>query len=164
MESIPSFNPETSPLREAYSLLGATTPLELSQKYTEAENPSFIDKTWDYNDPEQIQNKVKNILENTDESRLTEEEIEWREEILWFWYHHAMSCANWKQDAEKRKEFADMAMKYEKPYNILTRLMYFLAHGKVKEAEEWIESKSGDADQETGTEFIESYKKNGEWW
>ena len=163
MESEPQqFDIENSPMREAYGLLGATTPLELSNLYSKQENPSFISQEWDYDNPDQIQNKVKCILENVDESELTEDEREWREEILWFWYHHAISCANWKKDKEKMKEFSQKALEYQgNNPNILTRTMFLLAHDNIEEAEEWVQSKEGDDDHKTALEFIENYKKFG---
>lgn len=163
MESEPrQFDKEKSPMREAYDLLGATTPLELSNLYSKKENPSFISHEWDYDNPDQIQNKVKNILENVNESELTEDEREWREEILWFWYHHAISCANWKKDKEKMKEFSQKALEYQgNNPNILTRTMFLLAHDQIEEAEEWVQSKEGDEDHGTALEFIENYKEFG---
>jgi len=163
MESEPrQFDKEKSPMREAYDLLGATTPLELSNLYSKQENPLFISHEWDYDIPNQIQNKVKYILENVNESELTEDEREWREEILWFWYHHAISCANWKKDKEKMKEFSQKALEYQgNNPNILTRTMFLLAHDNIKEAKEWVQSKEGDEDHGTALEFIENYKKFG---
>jgi hypothetical protein len=157
------FDVEKSPMREAYHLLGATTPLELSQLYTKQDQLLFIPKTWDYNNPDQIQNKIKTILENMDETGLTEDEKEWRNEILWFWYHHAISCANWKQEKEKMKEFSAKALQYQDNPNILTRTMFLLAHDRMDEAEEWVQSKEGDDDHENAVTMINEYKEHGHW-
>ncbi len=163
MESEPQkFDKEKSPMREAYDLMGATTPLELSNLYSEQENKLFVTEEWDYDNPDQIQNKVKYILENVNEPELTEDEREWRDDILWFWYHHAISCANWKKDKEKMKEYSQKALEYQgNNPNILTRTMFLLAHDSIEEAEEWAQSKEGDIDYETALELIENYKKFG---
>jgi hypothetical protein len=168
MEDLPnnqeSFDIQKSPMRDAYLMLGATTPLELSQAYTKLENPIFISRVWDYDDPDQPQNKIKEMLEVVDEGGLTEDEKEWRKEILWFWYHHAISVAGWKRDKEKMKVFSEKAMEYEDPSNMLTRTMYLLAHDRIEEAEEWADSKAGDVDEDTAREMIENYKKIGWLW
>jgi hypothetical protein len=164
LENQEIFGVEKSPMREAYHLLGAKTPLELSQLYTAQDQLLFIPKTWDYDNPDQIPNQIKNILESVDENELTEDEKEWRNEILWFWYHHAVSCANWKQDKDKMKEFSAKALEYQDNNpNILTRTMFLLAHDKIEEAEEWVNSKEGDLDHENAIEMIKQYKEHGYW-
>lgn len=158
------FDIEKSPMREAYVILGATTPLELSHKYTEAEQELFISHKWDYDNPEQIQNKIKDILESVNENALTEEEREWRDEILWFWYHHAISVTDWKRDKVKMRLFSTKALEFQDNPNILTRVMYFLAHDQVGDAEQWLDSRKGDPDEETAKEMIDNYKKFGWLW
>ncbi|MST04029.1 MAG: hypothetical protein EXS49_00460 [Candidatus Pacebacteria bacterium] len=166
MEKLPEkqegFDLKKSPIREAYIILGATTPLELNKLYTEQDQLLFISRKWDYDEKDQIPNRIKDILENADQIGLTEEEKEWRSEILWFWYHHAISCANWKRDKEKMKLFSEKALEYQDNNpNILTRTMFFLAHDQIEKAEEWVVSKIEDPDHDTATEIIANYKKNG---
>jgi len=159
MENQPQqFNIENSPMKEAYQLLDAPTPLELSQKYTKAEQELFKSHEWDYENPEQIQNKVKDILEAVDLSILTEEEQDWRQEILWFWYHHAISCAIWKKDREKAIEYSDKALEIqgENHPNKITKVLSLLVNDKVEEAEEFV--KTTETNRETAEELIEDYK------
>lgn len=159
------FDTETSPMKEAYRLLAATTPLELSELYTKQDQLLFASRTWDYDVPDQIPNRIKSILESINEDDLTAEERMWRNDILWFWYHHAISCATWKGNKEKMREFATKALEYQDNDhpNILTRTMFFLAHDRVHEAEEWVLSQSEAADYETGVAMVEDYKKYGHW-
>lgn len=160
MESqLQQFDIENSPIGEAYKLLEASTPLELSQKYTKAEQPLFISQEWDYENPAQIQNKVKDILETVDPSALTEEEQDWRQEILWFWYHHAISCAIWKKDRTKAIEYSNKALELqdENHPNKITKLLSLLVNGDVEEAEEFV--KTVDTDKEEAEGLIEDYKK-----
>jgi len=160
MESQPQqFNIENSPMREVYELLEASTPLELSQKYTKAEQPLFISQEWDYENPEQIQNKVKGILESTDPSILTEEEQDWRQEILWFWYHHAISCAIWKKDKEKAREYSNKALELQDKNhpNKITKILNLLVNDKVDEAEEFV--KTVETDREEAQGLIDDYKE-----
>lgn len=159
------FDIETSALKEAYILLNAQTPLELSRNYTAQEQIHFKDHTWDYENTEQIHNIIKNIIESVDENSLHEDEKEWRNEILWFWYHHAISVAGWKRDTQKQKEFSEMALRFQgNNPNILTKTMYLLVHGNLDEAEEWVTSKKGDDDYETATEMLSNYKVYGTLW
>jgi hypothetical protein len=173
-EGIPkveSFNWEESPLAEAYRLLGAIEPQDLYKKYVALEQIAFTspDKMvlWDYDNPDLVHNKVKEILENADTSSMDEYELERRKRILWFWYHHAISAASWHQDKEKMKFFSEKAMEFEDDSNILTRTMYLLVHDKVEEAEEWVNNPSVDpsiditGNIETYQEMIENYKKTG---
>lgn len=159
------FDIQKSPMKGAYIMLGANTPIQLSKRYTEEEQVLFRSHEWDYDNPEQVQNKVKNILEAVDESELTQEEKEWRNEILWFWYHHAISVSDWKRDKEKMQLFSSKALGFlqDNP-NILTRTMYLLSHDMIEEAEQWVESKKGDDDEETAREMIANYKNIGWLW
>lgn len=162
MESQPQqFNIENSPIREVYELLGAKTPfkMELSNKYSEAEQILFKSQEWDYDNPNQIQNKVKAILESVDPEVLTEDEQDCRQEILWFWYHHAISCAIWKKDRAKAIEYSKkaLALQDENHPNKITKLLSLLVNDKLNEAEESV--KTVEIDRNTAEELIEDYKK-----
>ncbi len=76
METLPEddFEVEKSPLREAYMLLDASSPLELNKKYTEQDQLHYKAHTWDYENPSLVVNKVKDILETVDPAVLTDEE------------------------------------------------------------------------------------------
>ena len=159
MESkLEQFNYESSPIKEVYELLGANTPLGLHNKYVEEEQKLFISHEWDYDNPEQIQNKVKDALEAVKPSLLTEEEQEWRQEILWFWYHHAISCAIWKKDREKAIEYSEKALSLQdKDHpNKITRILNLLVNEKLDEAEQFL--KTIETDRDTVEALIESYK------
>lgn len=131
-----------SALQEAYELVGAHTPLELDHLYIQEDQRLRKSGEWDYDNSELLTNKVKDILERVDSSQLTEEEAEWRQDILWFWYHHAISCAVWKKnDKEAAKFYAEKALEI-KPVderNQITQLLHFLVHDKMQEAQEWVE-------------------------
>ncbi|MBP9836808.1 MAG: hypothetical protein KBC78_03160 [Candidatus Pacebacteria bacterium] len=172
LPKIEGFDWEKSPMSEAYRLLGAIDPQDLQNKYTAAEQIAFKSRVvpimWDYNNPDQIQNKVKEIIEQADTSGMDEIELEIRERIIWFWYHHAISVAGWHKDKEKMKFFSEKAMEYEDESNVLTRTMYLLVHDRIEEAEDWIKLRSIDPvsqeDIETCKEMIENYKKTVGFW
>lgn len=87
------FDPKLSPLSDAYESLGATSPIDLHKKYVENDQIYFKSSKWDYNNPDLLFNKVKVLIESVGLENLKGEEEMWVREILWFWYHHAISAA-----------------------------------------------------------------------
>ncbi len=160
----PNFDIEKSPIKEAYVLLDAKTPLELSNRYS-AEDQKLMQSgawEWDYENEELLINKVKNILESADVSQMTDEERDWRNEILWFWYHHAISCAIWRyQDKEAAKKYAAVALEYQGSNhpNKITRLLDLLTNDKLPEAEQWAEGIEDGAEKETAQYLLKEYRE-----
>lgn len=158
------FDTQQSPAREAYILLGATTPLELSNLYSAQDQILMRSHSWDYGDRDLIVNKVKDILEPIDPQTLTEDEREWRQEILWFWYHHAISCAIWRyKDKEAAQKYAAMALEYQPQDhpNKITRLLSLLVNDKLEEAEKWAEEIQEEPEKSTAASLVEEYKNDG---
>lgn len=156
------FEVEKSPLKEAYVLLGAKTPLELSNLYSDEDQKLMGNHAWDYNNPNLITNKIKTIIEGVDFDNLTDEEKEWCNEILWFWYHHAISCAIWRHnDKPKAQEYATKAVNLQDTShpNKITKLLYLLVHDKLEEAQEWEKSIPIDIEKGTAEGLIEDYKE-----
>ncbi|KND47725.1 MAG: hypothetical protein AB201_02190 [Parcubacteria bacterium C7867-006] len=162
MESAPKlFNPETSPLREAYELLGATTPLELHRLYSEQDQILMKSGKWDYENPDLVVNRVKEILESVKPGELTEDEMEWRNEILWFWYHHAISCAIGRyKDKEAAKKYSAhaLAIQSENHPNKITKLLDLLVNDKLEEAEAWAKAIQEEPEKETAQFLLEEYR------
>lgn len=157
---IPSdFNPKTSPLAEAYELLDASNPLDLNLKYVEVEQVHFKDGTWDYDDETLLFNKVKNCIEVVGLENLRGEEEEWAREILWFWYHHAISYA-FSKDRKQAQLFAERALQLqdENHPNQITRLLYYLVHNDVEGAESWWSVMNENEDKQVARELIDEYK------
>jgi hypothetical protein len=157
VEKVNTFNFEKSPAKEAYLLLSAHTPLELSNKYSEEDQRQMLSGTWDYNNPALIINKVKNILEGISPQKLIEEEKDWVEEILWFWYHHAISCALYKyKDKEKARACAIKALDIqpENHPNKITKLLSLLLDDKLEEARKWAQSIEEESEKSTAQSLI----------
>lgn len=161
-EEIKKFDIEKSSIKEAYILLGAKTPMELSNLYSAEDQKLMKFGTWDYGNPELIVNKVKSILESIESNTLTEDERMWRQEILWFWNHHAISCAIWRyKDREAAKMYADKALEYqplEHP-NKITRLLKLLASDKVEDAQRWAETIIEEPEKSTAISLVKDYKE-----
>lgn len=155
------FEETRSPLREAYDLLGAHTPLELSNLYSEEDQKLMKSESWDYDNADLIINRIKSIIENVDIAKLTDEEKNWRNEILWFWYHHAISCAVWRyKDREKAKSFSLKALEFQDGNhpNQITKLLGLLIDDKIEEAEKWTNKITDEIEKETATYLIQEYK------
>ena len=152
------FNPALSPLFGAYDVLGATSPHDLYKKYVEVEQVHFKNGTWDYNNPNLLFNKVKIFIETVGLENLAGEEEEWARELLWFWYHHAISMA-FGRDRKMAQEFASKALEIqgsEHP-NQITRLLYHLVHDDVSGAELWYVHMNEGADKLVARELIDEY-------
>lgn len=158
------FDIENSPIKEAYKILGANNPKELQFLYGAEDQKLMKSSEWDYNNPELNINIVKNIIEDVDLNKLTEGEKEWRMEILWFWYHHATSCAIWRyKNKERALFFVRRALEYktvDNP-NKITQLLFFLINDQVKEAEELILTIDDSVEKESAKSVIEEYKEAG---
>lgn len=156
---------ENSPIRDAYLLLGANSPGELYDKYLEQDQILFKSGAWDYNNPELIVNKIKDVLEKIGIENLSGKEKVWVNEILWFWNHHAISIAIGKyHDIEKAKDYAEEALKYQsndlKHPNKITKLLFYLVNDKLEEAEKFAKDEIEEDEKEAATLLIESYKNN----
>lgn len=160
VEKVNNFNFEKSPAKEAYMLLNARKPLELSNKYDEEDQKLMRSSSWDYNNPVLVVNKVKDILEGVNPQELTEDEREWMQEILWFWYHHAISCAIWRyKDKEKAKTYAKKALELqsEDHPNKITKLLSLLLEDKLEEARKWAETITEEPEKGTAMSLIEEW-------
>ncbi len=148
-------------LERAYALAGVQKPLPLHKAYCKAEQPLFVDRSWDYNNPDQLHNQIKKELEDIDLEQLTEEEHDWCREILWFWHHHAISCAWWKRDLQAVRFHAEKALSYQESDhpNKITRLLFLLAHHKLEEAKRWAETITDIVEGPVSLELISGYEQ-----
>ena len=167
-------NESTSNLvNEAFTLLGVENFFALSRAYTREDQKLMKNQGWDANNPDLITNKVKTILEQIDPNDLDEADREWHSEILWFWYHHAVSYAIWRaRDRALAQTYADKALALQTECqppeqgqpNWLTRLLWLLVHDKVVEAKKWMAEMPADADgveRANGFELISEYERGG---
>lgn len=161
LESLENFDFEKSPIKGAYVILGAKSPLELLKNYSIEDQKLMKSRNWDYLNHELVTNKVKEILEGVDTKSLTGGEIEWRQEILWFWYHHAISCAIWKyKDRPSAQIYSAKALEYksnENP-NKITGLLDLLVNDKLDEAVSYAEGIIEEPEKTTAAELVQEYR------
>ena len=68
---VETFDIEKSPLKEAYKLLGANTPLELSLLYTQKDQELMKLVVWVYNNFKLKRTRIKNFKKGWDPRPLT---------------------------------------------------------------------------------------------
>jgi hypothetical protein len=156
-----NFEMSKSKLTSIYELLGANTPLEMHRLYSEEDQKLMKSSQWDYDNKNLITNKVKTLLEEINSKDLTDDEAHWRNEVLWFWYHHAISCAIFnkgdKAAAEKYSEQALSLQSSEHP-NYITKLLYFLVRGDINEAEKQAANIKDEPEKSSAAALIDEYK------
>ncbi len=158
---LPTDRDNNHTLHDAYALVGVSTPLELNQKYVEEDQRLFKSGEWDYENPDLLTNKIKEILEKVDVSNLHEDEREWRQEMLWFWNHHAISIAVWKyRDRVAALQFAErsLALQPEGHPNQITKLLYYLIQGELVAAKAHAEAITDEVGGSTADELVREYE------
>lgn len=153
---------EKSPVRTAYGLLNATSPQELRTFYDDEDQRLMHSHAWDYGNSNLVLNRVKEVLESADPSALIDEEREARSEILWFWYHHAISAALWRyRDVEAAKTYATKALEYQSDDhpNKITRLLHFLVNEKPEEAKRWAAGITDEGEASTAQSLLKQYEE-----
>ncbi len=158
-------------VNEVFTLLGVGDFFALSRVYNQEDQKLMKSGEWDADNPTLITNKVKTILEKIDPHDLDEADRKWYFEILWFWYHHAVSYAIWRaKDRTLAQAYADKALilqaECQPPeygqQNWLTKLLWFLVHDKVIEAKQWMAEMPADADdveRASGFDLISEYER-----
>ena len=147
-------------LKDAYMLANVENIRDLNQVYVDEDQRLMKSGQWDYENLVLLTNQIKEILADIDLNELTEEEREWCQEILWFWYHHAISSAIWRQKSKLDARFhADKALQYqgENHPNKITRLLYLLVHDQLLEAEVWAQQIDDD-EKGTAAKLIREYQ------
>lgn len=117
---------------------------------------------WDYQDQEcglWLTNKIYCSVKELDQSSLSEEDREWCNELMWFWNHHAISCAIWRYyDLDAARQYAATALVYQdfNHPNKITPLFALLLDEKWEEAE-LLASTIHEAEKEAAELLIKSY-------
>ena len=158
------FDIKKSPLKKAFKLLNARNLKELYDNYLERDQELIKRGTLDYEDPESMTTKIKNILENVDDGRLSKKEKEYKWDILWLWYHHGISYAVWHYiDKKKALIYSAAALKYQgKDHpNKITPLLYFLIRDQLPKAEKLLKIIKNESEKSTAKKLVKFYKEGG---
>lgn len=150
-------------LKEAYTLLSASSPSELARKFIKEDQRLLKTQTWDYKNSKLVLNKVKEIVERAMTDGFTtgsEEGDNELREMLWFWYQHATGYAIWGDgDKSKALEFSLKALTYQTSDNPnqITRLLYLLVHDQNIEATAWLETIVNEPDKTAARGIMDEY-------
>jgi len=158
------FNKNQSVLKDVYTHFGVNNPGELQDVYMKADQELMRSQKWDYKNVNLIPNQMKDMIEKVGiQNILDERERKWVQiNILWMWYHHAISCALWQYgDKKKALEYSGVALKLQPDNhpNKITRLFYFLIRDDIKSAEEWQKSITEEPEKSTAEYNIRLYKR-----
>jgi len=129
-------------ISEVFCLAGVPDFKGLSRVYGEKDQELMRTFSWDDESSHLVTNQVKGILEEIDPAELNKNDRMLRRRILWFWYHHAISCAIWKRKDKPLAQFyATKALEFQPRShpNKITQLLWFLVHDRLAEAKSWIE-------------------------
>lgn len=159
----PEFKEESTAnrVKRAFDLLGVTDFSSLDFAYTLEDQRLMRAGTWDDRDPILITNRVRHILEDIDPIDLDENDRVWWREILWFWYHHAISYAIFKRkDRALAQRYADKAREIQGELghpNRLTELLRLLVYDEVGKARDMVEQLTTEAN--SAKELLQEYER-----
>ncbi len=160
---IKKFNKDQSVLKDVYIAFSVNDPGELQDLYMSEDQKLMKAKKWDYNNPNLIPNKIKNMIEGIGISNIIDKkEKQWIQNILWMWHHHAISCALWRYgDKKATMKYSEIALKLQPDDhpNKITQLLYFLIRDEIENAEKWAKSITEEPEKTTAQYNIELYKK-----
>ena len=149
-------------LEDAYQLTGVSDIQSLFRVFNEEDQRLMHSWQWDYDNPDLLTNKIKEILSCLSPEQLSDEEF-WRcQEMLWFWHHHAVSCAIRKRNKASAEFHVARALRYmgDDHPNMITQLLNLLIHDQLEEAEKWAQ-KVGESEQEAAEMLLTTYKAGG---
>ena len=152
-------------IQQAYELFGVSNVFELQKAYTLHDQALMKSNQWNAYNTELIINRAKIILEQIDLQKLTDDERFWFTELLWFWYHHAISCETLRTNAQKYAEKALSLMSDDHP-NRITRLLWYLTKDDVIGAKAWLNTKKelwDEVEFQTGKSLVEEYQRRTFW-
>jgi len=157
------FNKNKSVLKNVYAEFSVNDPGELDDIFMREDQKLMKESLWDYNNNDLITNKIKDMIEEVGVSSIKDEkERRWIKNILWMWYHHAISCALWKYgDKEMAKKYSSKALKMQNSDNPnkITRLLYLLIRDDINSAVWLVKKITENPEKTTAKHILKLYKK-----
>lgn len=157
------FNKKQSVLKDVYTHFGVNDPGELNTMYMNADQELMKSAQWDYKNTNLITNQIKNMIEEIDVENIHDKkEKKWIKNLLWMWYHHAISCAlSQYGDKKAALEYSKIALDIQPANhpNKITQLLYFLVRDEIKNAEKWQKLITTEPEKTTADYCIKLYKQ-----
>lgn len=117
---------------------------------------------WDYTVADALPNRIFEALKDVPYQDIpNKDERYWVQQILWIWYHHAVSCALWRYgDVSAARTYSKKALEVQPtPHpNNITKLLYYLIHDDLIGAERWAKGITTEPEHSTAQDTITLYK------
>lgn len=144
-----------------YERFLANDPGELQTVFSHEDQKLMTANAWDYKNDSLITNEIRKDIESIGLEKISDiKEKKWIQNILWMWYHHAISCALWRYgDKATAQTYAKKAIELqpEDGINKITRLLYLLAHDMIDEARIWAATITAEPEKSTAEWDIRLY-------
>ena len=135
---------------------------ELDRLNLEHDQRAIKEGLFDENDPDLLNNRIKDRLLKLDLETLEKQEKQVVQDILWLWYHHATTVAIWRdKDLPKARDLCKRATEYLYPEhpNRITPMIQMLLHGKIEEAKKWNTDEVNEVEKEYADHLLNEYEK-----
>ena len=148
-------------LQKTLKRFGAGSVFELNRIFSRAEQPLFVNGGWNYNNSCLLFNKIKSALERLPDDCFKGDDLVWKRETLWLWYHHAISIAIGHREIKAARRFANTAIALQERGhpNKITRLLWHLVHGRIRQAKRWFREGVKGPDKKTARDVLSWYKE-----
>lgn len=157
------FDPNKSPLRDVYRKYEVKHYFDLDDKYMEEDQRLMYAASWDYKNKKLLPNKIRLAIEKVGIENITDkEEKYWIQNMLWMWYHHAISCAVWRYgDKNAALKYSEKALELQPvPHpNKITKLLYHLVRDDLEAAEAHAKTIDTEPEKSTAQYTLEEYKR-----
>ncbi len=157
------FDHTKSVLKAVYEEFSRYDPYELDELNLAEDQRLMYADAWDYKNETLLPNKIKSAIERVGVETIPDPKEKWSiQNILWLWYHHAISCALWHYaDKDAALEFSARALALQSKNNLnkITQLLYLLIRDKLEEAEAWAMTIITEPEQSTALYDMKLYKK-----
>ena len=139
-----------------------STVVELVQLADDDDQQLMHSREWDYK-VDSLNTRIVDDLKRVPRKELVGDEMWQVEQVIWFWYHHATSCAIYRHNDRKQAlYFVKKALRYQARIpahpNKVTHLLYLLLKGRLSEAKALVPTMNED-EVETGRELVEEWKE-----
>ncbi len=149
-------------LQKIFKEFGVKDMYELDRSNLEYDQKVIKENLFDENDPDLLNNRIKDRLLDIDLNELEKYERQIIQGILWLWYHHATTVAIWRdKDLSKARSLCKKAIDnlYPEHPNKITPMIHLLLHGKIEEARRWKEEEVEEVEKEYALYLLEEYEK-----
>ncbi|MBP6868844.1 MAG: hypothetical protein KBC16_01915 [Candidatus Pacebacteria bacterium] len=150
-------------IADLYAHFSVKNDEELEKMYMELDQRLMMSGSWDYKNESFLTNQIAKAIEKVGlENTTNVEERYWLQQMVWLWYHHAITCAIEKYgDAQQALEFSEKALQWQPKNhpNKITRLLYLLLKNEVAQAKEWTATITTEPERTTSLAILTSYEE-----